>query len=304
MRFQHVSKIECLSAATTVVAAICCLFFLSTTMCAGSAQTSQAFDVTHKLFSNELGKYVSGDHVDYGQWKKKIGPLNGYLDSLASLSQEEYKQLPENDRKALWINASNALTIKLVLDNFPLAGKNPDYPSNSFRQIPDAWETAHFKVASQDITLDDIEHTILRRDFHDCRTHFAVVCAAKGSPLLRNKAFVGQDLDARLDECRDSFLANSQNVAFDKATKTLKVSKLFQWFALDFAPKGWCKKYKGKMPTDEQVIFEYLAANGNPAMKTDLQDIAGKNTTPDAIPLQPPVRVEYLPFNWALNDKN
>ena len=304
MRFLHVSKIECLTATTTVVASVLCLFFLATNMCAGSAQTTQTFDVTHKLFSNELGKYVSGDRVDYAQWKTKMGPLNSYLDSLAALSQDEYKQLSESDRKALWINASNALTIKLVLDNYPLAGKNPDYPSNSFRQIPDAWETAHFKVVSQDLTLDDIEHTVLRRDFHDCRTHFAVVCAAKGSPHLRNKAFVGQDLDARLDECRDSFLTDGQNVAYDKTNKTLKVSKLFQWFALDFAPKGWCKKYKGKMPTDEQVIFEYLSENASAPVKADLKDIAGKTSTPDAMPLQPPVRIEFMPFNWALNDKN
>ncbi|HEY9757469.1 MAG TPA: DUF547 domain-containing protein [Oculatellaceae cyanobacterium] len=298
----HVSKIECLTAAMTFAAWSVCCFLLSTTMCAGSAQTSQGFDVTHKLFSSELNKYVKQDHVDYAQWKKKTAPLNSYLDSIATLSQDEYKQLQENDRKALWINASNALTIKLVLDNYPLAGKNPDYPLNSFRQIPDAWETMHFKVASQDVTLDQIEHTILRRDFHDCRTHFAVVCAAKGSPHLRNQAFIGQDLDARLDECRDSFLSDSQNVAFDKNNKTLKVSKLFQWFALDFAPKGWCKKYKGKMPTDEQVIFEYLADNGTPSLKSELKETAGKNPVPDAT--QPPVRIEYTPFNWALNDMN
>ncbi len=78
--------------------------------------------------------------MHYKKWKQHPEQLEKYLKSLADISQDEYEKLSKQDKEALWINAYNAFTIKVVLDHYPISGKEPYYPKNSFRQIPDAWE--------------------------------------------------------------------------------------------------------------------------------------------------------------------
>lgn len=155
-----------------------------------------AFDVEHTLFTHELQKYVEGGLVHYKRWQKSPGNLHKYLEHIAELTPAEFNGLTEDDRKALWLNVYNAFTIKLVLDHYPISGNRPYFPTDSFRQIkPDAWEAYKVSVAGKEYTLYAIEHEILRKVFHNARSHFAVVCAAKGSAALKNRAFVGRTLN-------------------------------------------------------------------------------------------------------------
>ena len=285
---------------SSLVAPILIFAILALFSFASQAFGLEGFDTTHQVLSGELAKYVTDGGVRYAKWKQKPAPLTAYLASLAALSRSEYNALPENDRKALWINASNAFTIKLVLDHYPIAGKNPDYPADSFRQIPDAWERIQFKIGGQEVTLDEIEHNILRRDFHDARAHFAVVCAAKGSPRLPPHAFVGQEIDRQLEDCKNKFLSDEKNISINKSNTAVKVSRIFQWFALDFAPREWGKKFKGRLPSDEEVIVEYLTENGSPGLKQGLQGIREKSEQNKSSEF--PISVEYEPFDWSLND--
>jgi hypothetical protein len=259
--------------------------------------TNGAFALTNQNYSKELAKYVENGNIEYAKWTRKPAALKGYLESLSALSQEDYDQLQPEEKKALWINAYNAITIKLVLDHYPIQGKNKDFPPNSFRQIPDAWEKVEYKVAGRSVTLDEIEHTILRRDFHDPRTHFIIVCAAKGSPQVLNHALCGKNLEPELEKAKAEFLSDPRNVSFDEHTGTLSVSKIFEWFPLDFACAEWFKRNKGKLPSEESVIVEYLEKNGTPELQHALQETIAKN--PGA---QNPVKVTFKNFDWSLNE--
>jgi hypothetical protein len=280
-------KLLCLTLKAALLSTSCLLYDAGLV----SAQINQTY-------SKELSKYVVNGSVEYSKWKKKPEGLRNYLDSLANLSQHDYELLQPDEQKALWINAYNAFTIKLVLDHYPIFGTNHDFPADSFRQIPDAWEKMQFKVAGREVTLDEIEHTILRRDFHDPRTHFIIVCAARGGPQMLNHAVYAKDLERELEKAKVDFLNDPKNVTFDEKQGVLSVSKIFEWFPLDFACVEWFKKNRGKLPGEDSVIIEYLEKNSSPQMQKALKEAMAKNRNAAS-----PVKVIFKSFDWSLNEK-
>src|SRR4030095_11541628 len=188
------------------------------------------FDHSHQLFSKGLRQYVADSQVHYVQWKKDPSALHSYLKQLAALSPAEYAHFTENQKKALWINAYNAITIKVVLDHYPIKGSKPYYPANSLRQIPDVWEQFHYKVAGKDVDLYTIEHEMIRKQFQDPRMHFAVVCASNGCPPILNRAYVAETIENELDEAARRYFSLSKNVQYDPDKKEVRVSQLFRWF--------------------------------------------------------------------------
>ena len=135
-----------------------------------------AFDQSHAQLTTELKKYVDTSGVHYRRWREHPEGLNNYLKQLAEIDPEDYKHFSENEKKALWVNAYNAIIIKIVLDHYPVHGSKTYYPPNSARQIPHLWEDYRYKVAGREVNLYDIEHNIIRKDFKDPRMHFVVVC--------------------------------------------------------------------------------------------------------------------------------
>lgn len=249
-----------------------------------------AFDNQHKLWTHELKRYVDGDLIHYARWQKKPALLEKYLKELADISPEEYDDMTHDQRKALWMNAYNAFTVKLVLDHYPIHGTSPYYPKDSFRQIPDAWEKYKVTVAGKSYTLDAIEHDILRA-FRYPEVHFAVVPAAKGCAPPRKKAFVSTTWELDIAACKETFLSNKDNIALDPKQKTITVSQIFKWFPLDFAKASGIA---GKVPppTDDQIVLAYLAKNLPPSVKEQIP--AGDKLTD--------YKVIYKPNDWSLND--
>lgn len=120
-------------------------------------------------------------------------------------------------------------------------------------------------------------------------------------------AFNGKTLDADLELAKNDFLGSEKNIVFDESKGLLKVSRLFQWFPFDFAPPGCFKKRKAKPPSDEEVIVEYLETSGSPTVQKQLKDrekdearAKAREGSTSAPPT--PVRLEYLPFDWSLNE--
>jgi hypothetical protein len=229
--------------------------------------------------------------VDYAAWKKSTKQLDAYLASLGEISSTEYEALSTSEKKALWLNAYNAFTIKIVLDHYPVHGNVDFYPADSLRQIPDVWENYHFKVAGRSVDLDYVEHGVIRREFHDPRMHFAVVCAARGAAPLGNSAYTAEDIDDVLENAKNAYLGDVRNLRFDEEHKVLFVSRVFSWFPLDFAPANFFKG-RTKPPSDFAVILAYLARNGPP-------DLVKKLAT---VPDLDEIKVSYLTYDWALND--
>ncbi len=250
--------------------------------------TNPELDKVHALFSTELSKYVSDGTVNYREWQKNQKGLSSYLQRLSSISTADYEKLSRREKLALWINAYNAFTIQVVMKNYPIKGTKTYYPVDSIRQVDGFWENNFTTIAGRKISLESMEHDILRRDFFDARTHFVVVCAARGCAKLNNTAYTARALDAELNKAMTDFLSDEHNVRFDVPTKTVHVSALFKWFPLDFAPEVGLEK-RFPPPTDDEIVLRYLLAKSPLAVRSSIKDLTD-------------FKVVYDNYDWSLND--
>jgi len=224
--------------------------------------------------------------VDYAGLKDQRVYLDDFITSVERLDPKEYEVWNEPDKIALWINAYNALTLRAVIDHYPIrpAAPNGSYPRNSIRQIKGVWDFNKVNVMGQSITLGYIETKILRRDFHEPRVHMALVPAAAAGPMLRNEPYEGARLDAQLDDQARKFLADPRHFRIDRTNKEVRVSEIFRWYADDFVT--------GVMPVrstkDLCVVEKFAGPYLNDADRAFLRD----------------ARVTYLPYDWTLNEQS
>lgn len=220
--------------------------------------------VDHRLYGQLLQRHVHNGVVDYGGLKRQEALLDKYLDHLAGIDPDG---LPDKERFAFYINAYNAWTLKLILDHYP--GIKSIKDAGSFWQSP--WKKKIARIDGGLLTLDEIEHDILRPQFRDPRVHFAVNCASKGCPPLFGVPFNGHDLDNQLDRVTRSFINDPVRYRMDG--DILYVSRIFKWFGEDFDddPIGFFRKYAdGKLKSELQARSENL-------------------------------RVKFLDYDWSLN---
>jgi hypothetical protein len=184
---------------------------------------TEAFD--HAIFNDLLKKHVSSDgNVDYNGFKSDSKTLQSYIDLLKTYQPIDNWTKDEN--LAYWINAYNALTIDLILRN---------YPTKSIKDIKDPWDQRLWKLGNKWQNLNDIEHEILRK-MNEPRIHFAIVCASVSCPKLQNKAFMATNLEEQLTNATKEFLSDrSKN---ELSENNIKLSKIFKWFKKDFEQNG------------------------------------------------------------------
>jgi hypothetical protein len=179
---------------------------------------------SHETWDALLKKHVSATgQVNYKGIKAEKFKLEDYLKTLSTNAPEE--SWSKAEQMAFWINAYNAFTIKLIVDN---------YPTSSITKLHAGkpWDQKWIKIGSKTYTLNNIENDILRPQFKDARIHFAVNCAAKSCPPLLNAAWTAANLNANLDAQAKKFI---NNPAFNKLSeKKAEVSKIFEWYAADF----------------------------------------------------------------------
>lgn len=191
------------------------------------------FDAQHGQWTRLLAHHVTNGMVQYASIHADPTELDHYLDSLARVSVEQFNAWQRPDQLAFLINLYNAATVRLIVQNYPIT---------SIRKIGTLWkgpwkqETVH--LWGKVLTLDSLEHEIIRPRFQEPRIHFAVVCAAKGCPPLRGEAYVGARLDAQLDDQARQFLASPQKNRIDAEERTVYLSPIFKWYAGDFEAKS------------------------------------------------------------------
>ena len=221
--------------------------------------------VDHSLYGELLRKYVKDGVVDYQRLKNEEKKLDQYLQLLDQTNPDE---LLRNEQLALYINAYNAYTIKLILKN---------YPVDSIKDIGDwftgPWKIRFCKIGGKTLTLDEIEHDIIRPRFKDPRVHFAVNCASKSCPPLISEPYQESILNQQLDANTRNFLNNPERNRLEG--NTLYVSKIFKWFEDDF---------------NGDVVGFFLRY-----AKEDLKNrlLAKKDQ----------IKIEYLHYDWGLNGK-
>ena len=176
---------------------------------------------------------VAGDdgvnHVRYGQVAAADRrELDDYIETLAALPISDYRRA---EQFAYWVNLYNALTVRVILDHYPVAsimdiGISPGW----FSVGP--WGKKLITVEGQEVSLDDIEHRILRPIWRDPRIHYVVNCASIGCPNLRRDAYNSATVEDKLTEAAKDHVNNWRAVMFDDGA--LYVSSIYKWYREDF----------------------------------------------------------------------
>lgn len=186
-------------------------------------EIKEAFD--HTEWNSLLTQHVSSTgQVNYKGFKSDRVKLKVYLDQLSiELPNDNWTK---EDELAYWMNAYNAFTVKLIIDN---------YPVKSIKDIKDPWDARFFKMGDRWRNLNEIEHKILRK-MGDARIHFGINCASFSCPTIHNKAFTAANVNETLDELAKNFINDKRHNEI--SANQIKLSKIFQWFAKDFKENG------------------------------------------------------------------
>lgn len=219
--------------------------------------------VDHSNWTELLKDYVTIEGVvNYKGFEADHFKLDEYLKLLSDNAPGI--NWSANDEKAFWINAYNAFTVKLILDHYPVNSIKDI--SEGMTMISSSWDLKFFTIGGVEFDLNTIEHEILRTKFPDYRVHFAVNCASKSCPRLRNEAYVGNRLSEQLENQAKYFINNSfKNKITSSSTQ---ISSIFSWFSSDF--------------TSEQTLVSILEKYHSE--------------------FNPNNSMEYLPYDWTLNE--
>lgn len=186
--------------------------------------------ISHQIWQDFLDRYLvangNNNLVRYGEVSKDDKrKLSQYISSLAGIDPRTYSR---NEQYAYWVNLYNAITVKLILDAYPI--KSITKLGGLFSFGP--WEDEVVTVAGQNLTLNDIEHRILRPIWDDPRTHYAVNCASLGCPNLQAKAFTAENTEMLLEQAAKEFINSDKGVLVKGGA--IQLSSIYDWFIDDF----------------------------------------------------------------------
>lgn len=213
------------------------------------------------LLDEVLIQNVRDGYVDYDG----IGANPKFTVFLEQLAAKPEPFASPADELAYYINAYNAFAIRGILD-----GHSPATRFGRYR----FFKSLDFRLAGEDVTLDEIEHERIRA-LGDPRAHFAIVCASISCPRLANRSYLPQTLDAQLDEAAQRFVNDITRNRFDIQQRTAFLSSIFDWYRGDF------EKAAGSLPA---YLARYVQ---EPATRAAL--------------LEGRLAITWLPYDWELN---
>ncbi len=235
--------------------------------------------IDHGAWQDILNDYLhvhdSGvNRFDYGALKasaRDFAKLASYLASLQSLDPRDYSRA---EQKAYWINFYNALTVQVVADAYPVKSIKDISESllGSLGIFGGPWDDVHAKVAGLDLTLNNIEHGILRPIWRDNRIHYAVNCASYGCPNLCPTAFTTDNTEELLDAGARAYVNHPRGVEF-MDDDFIIISSIYKWYAADFGGT-------------EKSVIEHLVKYADKALAARLRKFTGS--------------VDYE-YDWNLN---
>jgi len=232
---------------------------------------------SHKLFSDILKDYVRNGLVDYNSLQKD-NRLEKYLDELAGINPDKIEN--NQDRLAFWINAYNAYTLKIIVDNYPIESIEELHSGGKIIghvMKTTIWDKDIIVINGEETNLNHIEHEIIREEFDEPRIHFVLVCASIGCPGLRNEAFEGYKIENQLHEQSSEFFNDLSKNRFNLVSRSAELSKILSWYDTDFGDS-------------EKEILEFVATYLPEKHREDLL----KNGEE--------WEIDYLDYDWSLND--
>jgi hypothetical protein len=250
----------------SVVSAIVAVFWL---LLGARLEMAFAGSPDNTLFTQVLSENVKNGLVNY----RAIKADKRFADYIALLQNTDPETIPANERLAFWINAYNAFTMKIVVDQYPI--------KSIMSKTAYAFGKSNFQkklttINGKAYSLNDIENNIIR-PYGDPRIHFAINCAAISCPPLRAEAYEPSRLSEQMDEQSRNFLNNPEKNSFDFVKNQAKLSKIFDWFKDDF------NKYTTS-------VIDFISRYLPPEQEQKLRS-AGKS-----------LKINHHDYNWDLND--
>ncbi len=229
--------------------------------------------VDHAAWDAYLAKHLvvspnGPNRFRYAQAKADKGALDAYV---AALAAQPVSKLARPEQMAYWINLYNALTVKTVLAHDPVDSiRDIDISPGLFADGP--WDKKLIAVEGVELSLNDIEHRILRPIWKDGRVHYAVNCASIGCPDLQPKAFRAASLDESLDAAARAYVNDPRGVTVRR--NDVVVSKIYDWFIRDFGG-------------NEKGVMAHLKRFADPKLKAALDKVG---------------ELDEVQYDWSLND--
>lgn len=242
----------------------------------------------HTPFDRILDTYVRDGYVYYNALKAGRGALDRYVASL-EMAPEQLARMRENDRRAFWVNAYNALVLRTVINAYPIRGKAAAYPASSVGQLPGAFDKVKHRVAGQVLTLDEVENLIAA--FGDARLLLALGRGTIGSARLRSEVYRGARLDEQLTDAVKGFVRGARNFRLDRDAGTLKVTPLLSWrgphFIASFASAAGSEMWANRSPIERAIV-----AMAYPHLFPSEKAVLALNT----------FQMSFGEYDWRLND--
>ena len=230
--------------------------------------------IDHRKWNELLHRYVlvKKDNVNRFYYAEVTAADRKQLQSyLAVMETTPISEFNRHEQFAFWINLYNSLTVETILQH---------YPVNTIREISSSlfssgpWGDELIKIENENLTLDDIEHRILRPIWQDPRIHYSVNCAAIGCPNLQPAAFNAENIDAMLDQAAREFINHPRGASVNYSL--LRVSSIYSWFQDDFGG-------------DDAGVIAHIRQYADAKLQTSIE---GQKI------------ISQHHFDWTINDPN
>jgi hypothetical protein len=230
---------------------------------------------------------VVDTRVDYTTLKQNQSTLDEVVQTFSQITESDFTNWSTPRQLAFLINAYNIFTLQVIIDHYPIERRWFDFwnPANSIKQIPGVWSTLRWQMSGTQLTLDDIEHNMLRRNYAEPRIHFAVNCAAISCPPLKSEPYVDMRLERQLALATRDFLASDNGIRVED--DYLHVSRLFDWYGDDFVG-DYANLVEVPGTVRDRAIAGIIAKYGPSAASQVAQ--SGR------------AQIRFLPYDWSLND--
>ena len=237
---------------------------------------SVGHSIDHRAWQEFLSEYVRADdtgmnRVSYAAVSMADKTeLDEYVRRQSKLAITEY---PRDEQLAFWLNLYNALTVKVILDHYPVQSiKRIDISPVWFSSGP--WGRKLVNIEGHALSLDDIEHRILRPIWKDPRIHYAVNCASVGCPDLGHTAYSAANIESELSHAARSYVNHPRGVAMQKSQ--VRLSSIYKWFEDDFGGS-------------EDAVLDHIRQYASGELKHNLDNVSG---------------ISGYEYDWGLNDQS
>lgn len=257
---------------------------------------TDSFDHSYATYNSLLKRYVINARVNYEGFINSRAEFETFLRALGSVDENVFESWTEEQRLAFWINAYNAFTIKAIIDHYPIKRSFTLVgifyaPSDSILQIKGVWTKLQFRALGNMVTLDEIEHQILRKKFNEPRIHMAINCASISCPDLRNEAYTPEKLQEQLADASTNFVNNpDKGVYVNEQSGKVKLSKIFKWFGDDFINNYGSKKLFNNYSLKENAVLNFTSEY---IESEEVKEYLMNNK----------LKIGYLGYDWHLNEQ-